>query len=69
MMLSRVWIWIAASIVGLLVFDGSATVLEQFIPDNRLASGVAVGLGVAAFTFFVKGVKRKLSARRHAQNR
>lgn len=66
---SRVWIWGAASIVGLVVFDGSATVLEQFLPDNRLASGVAVGLGLAAFWFFVKGVTRKLSARRHAQNR
>ena len=66
---SRLWIWVAAGIVGLVVFDGSATVLEQFIADHRLASGVAVGLGLAACTFFVKGVKRKLSARRRLQDR
>jgi hypothetical protein len=69
MMPSRLWIWVAAGIVGLIVFDGSATVLEQFISDNRLASGVAVGLGLAACTFFVKGVKRKLSARRRFEDR
>jgi hypothetical protein len=69
MMSSRLWIWVAAGIVGLVVFDGSATVLEQFISDNRLASGVAVGLGLAACTFFVKGVKRKLAERRHFQDR
>jgi hypothetical protein len=69
MMPTRVWIWIAAGVGGLVVFDTSATLLEHVVPDQRLASGVGVGLGVAAAAFIAKGITRRIAMRRHFQNR
>jgi hypothetical protein len=69
MMSTRVWIWIAAGVGGVVVFDGSATLLEHVVDDSRLASGVSVGLGVAAAAFIAKGITRKVAMRRHMQNR
>jgi len=69
MMPTRVWIWIAAGVGGLVVFDGSATLLEHVVDDSRLASGVGVGLGVAAAAFIAKGISRRIALRRHMQDR
>ena len=66
---TRVWIWIAAGVAGLLVFNGSTSLLEQFVEDARLASGIGVGLGVAAAALIAKGISRRIALRRHMQNR
>jgi len=66
---TRVWIWIAAGVAGLAVFNGSASLLEQVVADPRLASGIAVGLGVAAAALIAKGISRRVALRRHMQNR
>jgi len=66
---TRVWIWTAAGVAGLLVFNGSTSLLEQVVTDSRLASGIGVGLGVAATALIAKGISRRLALRRHMQNR
>ena len=66
---TRVWIWIAAGVGGLVVFNGSTSLLEQFVEDTRLASGVGVGLGVAAAALIAKFITRRIALRRHLQNR
>jgi hypothetical protein len=66
---TRVWIWIAAGVGGFVVFNGSTSLLEQFVQDSRLASAAGVGLGVAAAALIAKGISRKVALRRHMQNR
>jgi hypothetical protein len=69
MMPTRVWIWLAAGVGGFVVFDGSSSLLEHVVADERLASAGGVGLGVAAAAFIAKGISRKVAARRRLQDR
>jgi drug/metabolite transporter (DMT)-like permease len=66
---TRIWIWIAAGVAGLLVFNGSTSLLEQVVEDSRLASAIGVGLGVAAAALIAKAISRRIALRRHMQNR
>ena len=66
---TRVWIWIAAGVAGLLVFNLTTSLLEQVVADSRLASGIGVGLGVAAAALVAKGISRRIALRRHMENR
>jgi len=66
---SRVWIWIAAVIGGMIAFYAGWTLLVRFLDDERLASGVGVGVGVAAATFITRLANRRLAARRRLQDR
>jgi hypothetical protein len=68
-MTSRVWIWIAAIIGGVIAFYAGSTLLVRFLGDERLASGVGVGVGVAAATFITRAATRRLAARRRLQDR
>ena len=66
---TRVWIWIAAGVAGFVVYNGTTSLLEQFVEDARLASGVGAGLGVAAAALIARSITRRVALRRHMQNR
>jgi len=51
------------------VFNGTTSLLEQFVEDARLASGVGAGLGVAAAALIARFITRRVALRRHMQNR